>query len=68
MNKKTFCSFHKVEESMAVNWVLHSSVEEAKYWHKHLTDDEIEFCLKEEERATVRRMLEVEKRKRVRAV
>lgn len=48
----------------AVNWVLHSAVEDARYWHKRLTDEEIDYCLEKENRVTVRRMLETEKRRR----
>lgn len=60
------CLIHKVEESKAVSWVLHSAVEDARDWKKNLTDEEIEYCLSKESRVTVRKMLEVEKRKRSR--
>lgn len=58
------CMIHGVEESKAVAWVLHSAVEDARDWKKNLTDAEIEYCLKQESRVTVRKMLEAEKRKR----
>lgn len=61
------CMIHGVEESKAVAWVLHSAVEDAREWKKNLTDEEIEYCLKQESRVTVRKMLEVEKRKRSKA-
>lgn len=61
------CSIHHAQESKAVGWVLHSAIEDARDWKKNLTDEEIEYCLSKESRVTVRKMLEVEKRKRLRA-
>lgn len=61
------CLIHKTRESDAVRWVLHSAIEDARDWKKNLTDEEIEYCLSKESRITVRKMLEVEKRKRLRA-
>ena len=57
-------SFAK-KESKAVSWVLHSSVEEARYWHKRLTGEELDYCLSKESRITVRRMLQRELNRRV---
>jgi predicted transcriptional regulator len=59
-----------IAEKLAVRWTLGSSADCAKDWKDKLTDEELEYCLKtesakEQPRVTVIRMLEVEKRSRL---
>lgn len=61
------CLIHGVKESSAVQWTLHSAVEDARDHVGQLTEEEITYCLQKEKRVTVQKMLQSELKKREKA-
>lgn len=56
-----------MKESKPVNIVLYTVVSEAKDQIKRLTDEEVQYCIEKTASVTVKKMLEVEQRKRSKA-
>lgn len=56
-----------MKESKPVSIVLYTVVSEAKDQIKRLTNDELQYCIEQTSSVTVKKMLEVEQRKRLKA-